>query len=142
MPEPTHGSEPLKPVRTPKDAIGDLEQVPPRSKPGIVVLPNGDEVDHHVRSHDLKHQEYAKTDTLVADKPANTILCGHAIKHYLLDRACTNLEAARLQSYRDQWKFVGNPKQVLKQIGNAVPIGLATAIAKEIYKVYETGEQV
>lgn len=161
FPEPTYGPGTMNPLRTPRDAIGDLEQIEPRASPGYLMLEKpwrglfvnesapstyvALEVDHHVRSHDGDHpsqKEYAESDKLKADKPANTVLCGHAIKHYSLDRALTNLEAARLQSFPDHWKFAGSAKQVLKQIGNAVPIGLATAIAKEIYKVYETGEQV
>ncbi|CAJ1941205.1 unnamed protein product [Cylindrotheca closterium] len=149
LPEPTHGpARPLEPLQTPKDAIGDLEQVIPRNKPGILALPprksgsDGSEriieVDHHViMKSDDDRDCYSKTDSLVANKPANTVLCGHAIKQYKLNRACTNLEGARLQSFPDDYKFAGNPKQVQKQIGNAVPICLGTAIAKAVYSVYD-----
>jgi hypothetical protein len=66
-----------------------------------------------------------------------TVLCGHAIGHYNLSRACTNLEGARLQSFPDKWKFAGSHKLIQKQIGNAVPIGRATAVGKAAFGVYE-----
>lgn len=158
LPKPTYGpGTPNLLLRTPRDAIGDLEDVEPRKTPGRLMLEkpwrglfastkvtdhnDAIEVDHHVqKSHDGNHpiqREYSDTDTLKADEPANTVLCGHAIKHYSKDRAVTNLETARLQSFPDHWQFAGNPRQVQKQIGNAVPVGLATAIAREIRKVYK-----
>lgn len=63
-------------------------------------------------------------------------MCGHAVGHYNLNRACTNLECARIQGFPDKWKFSGSERQVRMQIGNAVPVGLATAMAEAIYDVY------
>lgn len=40
------------------------------------------------------------------------------------DRAITLREAARLQTFRDGYQFLGNPSQVATQIGNAVPVRL------------------
>jgi DNA (cytosine-5)-methyltransferase 1 len=37
------------------------------------------------------------------------------------DRAITMREAARLQTFPDEYEFVGEPAQVSRQIGNAVP---------------------
>lgn len=37
------------------------------------------------------------------------------------DRAITMREAARLQTFPDDYKFVGQPAQISRQIGNAVP---------------------
>lgn len=37
------------------------------------------------------------------------------------DRAITMREAARLQTFPDEYKFVGEPAQISRQIGNAVP---------------------
>ncbi len=37
------------------------------------------------------------------------------------DRAITMREAARLQTFPDHYKFIGQPAQVSRQIGNAVP---------------------
>jgi DNA (cytosine-5)-methyltransferase 1 len=49
-------------------------------------------------------------------------------------RAFTHREYARLQTFPDEWVFLGNNKRdVHKQIGNAVPVTLATAIGRNIY---------
>lgn len=40
------------------------------------------------------------------------------------DRAITLREAARLQTFRDDYRFEGTPRQIAVQIGNAVPVRL------------------
>lgn len=128
LPKPTYGDG-LLPVRTARDAIGDLEKVEPRERPGILKLPDSTIVDHHIKTS----QEYSEDETLTADVPAHTVLCSHAIGHFSLPRACTTLEVARLQGFPDDWKFCGNQRQARTQIGNAVPIQLATAISKAVF---------
>ncbi len=54
--------------------------------------------------------------------------------HPYLDRALTPREGARLQSFDDDFAFHGNRTDIVKQIGNAVPPLLGTAIGKEILK--------
>jgi DNA (cytosine-5)-methyltransferase 1 len=53
--------------------------------------------------------------------------------HPVLDRPITHREAARLQSFPDHFEFDGTKIQVARQIGNAVPPGLAEAIARHLY---------
>ncbi len=43
-------------------------------------------------------------------------------------------EAARLQSFPDDFIFIGNQQQVYVQVGNAVPPLLSYALAKSILK--------
>jgi DNA (cytosine-5)-methyltransferase 1 len=45
------------------------------------------------------------------------------------DRAITLREAARLQTFPDNYKFDGNSSQIATQIGNAVPMKLVEALA-------------
>ena len=47
----------------------------------------------------------------------------------------TPRELARLQSFPDDFVFKGTKSSMLIQLGNAVPCGLANAIAKEVKKI-------
>lgn len=60
--------------------------------------------------------------------------------HPFLHRAITPREAARIQSFDDNFIFEGSKTSVCKQIGNAVPPLLATAIAQSIINAYTTRE--
>ncbi|MDO8469165.1 MAG: DNA cytosine methyltransferase [Candidatus Peribacter sp.] len=53
--------------------------------------------------------------------------------HYNQDRIISIREAARIQSFPDRFKFLGNLTSQYKQVGNAVPPLLAKAIAIEVY---------
>ena len=59
-----------------------------------------------------------------------------ANNHPYLHRAITPREAARLQSFDDNFVFLGSKVYVRKQVGNAVPPLLAKAIADQIDKSY------
>ena len=54
--------------------------------------------------------------------------------HPVLDRTITLREGARLQTFPDDFEFVGTKVEVARQIGNAVPPVLAETIAKEVQK--------
>lgn len=56
--------------------------------------------------------------------------------HPILNRAITPREAARLQSFPDDFIFTGTKTSVCTQIGNAVPPLLAKAIGLGIIKAY------
>lgn len=56
--------------------------------------------------------------------------------HPYLNRAITPREAARIQSFDDNFVFYGSKVYIRKQIGNAVPPILAQAIADQIYVEY------
>ena len=55
--------------------------------------------------------------------------------HPVQDRALTPREGARLQSFDDTFQFRGARTQFIKQIGNAVPPLLGTAIAKTVANI-------
>lgn len=52
--------------------------------------------------------------------------------HPKAHRPITIREAARLQTFSDEFVFIGSNVQVAKQIGNAVPVKLAYAIASHL----------
>jgi DNA (cytosine-5)-methyltransferase 1 len=90
------------------------------------------------RNHVFK-DKYFK---LVADKPSRTITAHlkmdcHSHIHPFQTRSITPREAARIQSFPDDYVFLGAYLKTYMQIGNAVPPVMARAIAKEIRKYLE-----
>ena len=70
---------------------------------------------------------------LDSKKPSFTIDCGHNHHfHYQFNRVPTVRESARLQSFPDDFIFLGKQGSQLKQVGNAVPPLMAQEIAKEV----------
>lgn len=68
-------------------------------------------------------------------KPSNTIDTGHRnYFHYSEPRIPTVREAARLQSFPDDFEIIGTRGSQYKQVGNAVPPMLAKIIALQIKK--------
>ncbi len=56
--------------------------------------------------------------------------------HPVLPRVLTPRELANLQSFPEDFIFLGTKSNVLKQIGNAVPVKLSYEIAKIVNKVF------
>ncbi len=72
---------------------------------------------------------------LNSEKPSFTIDCGHNHHfHYAYNRVPTVRESARLQSFPDNFIFIGKKGSQLKQVGNAVPPLFAKAIATQLLK--------
>jgi DNA (cytosine-5)-methyltransferase 1 len=55
--------------------------------------------------------------------------------HPTLSRPITHLEAALIQGFPEDFKWCGSKVEIGRQIGNAVPVGLARAIADVIYQI-------
>ena len=71
------------------------------------------------------------------DQPAPTITTAPAQKatmlcHPVKDRPLSVHEYARLQQFPEDWIFTGTTAAKYKQIGNAVPVGLAKAIGEAV----------
>lgn len=73
-------------------------------------------------------------------KPAYTITGsgggGTHVYHWCENRALTNRERARLQTFPDDYVFMGNKESVRKQIGMAVPAQGAKIIFEAILKTF------
>lgn len=73
-------------------------------------------------------------------KPAYTITGsgggGTHVYHWVENRALTNRERARLQTFPDDFNFVGSKESVRKQIGMAVPPKAAEVIFNAILKTF------
>ncbi len=79
----------------------------------------------------LSYTQPAPTITTAPAQKA-TMLC-HPVK----DRPLSIHEYARLQQFPENWVFVGTTAAKYKQIGNAVPVGLAMAIGQAVISVAE-----
>jgi DNA (cytosine-5)-methyltransferase 1 len=116
------------PWRTTRDAIADLPEPSPDSDPlGILnhrFIPGARSYPGHTGS--------------VLDWPAKTLKAGgHGVPGgenmlALPDgsvRYFTVRESARLQTFPDSWRFEGAWGEIMRQLGNAVPLELAQVIA-------------
>ena len=142
VPAPTHKSRPVTVKealdKIPKNALN--HELPKMSaavaerlnliKPGENVW-NADLPDHlklNVKSAKLS-QIYKR---LHPDKPSYTITGsgggGTHGYHHIEPRPLTNRERARIQTFPDDFEFLGNYSSVRKQIGMAVPVKLANVI--------------
>lgn len=73
-----------------------------------------------------------------SQRPCFTIDTGHNHHfHYRANRVPTVRESARIQSFPDNFEFIGIKTSQLKQVGNAVPPLLAKAIATEIKNILD-----
>lgn len=76
--------------------------------------------------------EQAPTITTRFDTPA-----GGRFIHPIEDRTLSPREAARIQSFPDDFVFYGNKTSICKQIGNAVPPKVSYFLARLISKIIE-----
>lgn len=82
------------------------------------------------------------------DEPSTTIIAhlykdGNRFIHYdsKQARSITPREAARLQSFDDDFEFIGSQGNVFQMIGNAVPPKLAYAIGKAVKELLDNLEE-
>lgn len=55
-------------------------------------------------------------------------------------RPISHREAARFQSFPDEFRFTGTKIEIARQIGNAVPPRLAKAVADQVYRMWSSAQ--
>lgn len=130
-PAPTHskdGKDGLEPWVSVREAIG---RFPDPDEPN--------DIPNHVYSkYKVKARNFTGHRLTDPDKPSPTILArGNggggvcAIPHYDNKRRMTIRESATVQTFPDDFEFIGKMNSCYRQIGNAVPVELAKAIASK-----------
>lgn len=82
---------------------------------------------------------YAQPSPTVVTSPVQkaTMMC-----HPTMDRPLSIAEYARIQQFPDDWIFMGTMVDKYRQIGNAVPVGLAKAIGQMLISVANNDAEI
>lgn len=155
-PDPTHGPGRTHQYVTAGEALKGVENVPYNNekhrinKRTIEILkriPEGGNFSSIPKNSKfyvkgLVSHVYRRLDR---NKPAYTIIAagggGTWGYHFSEPRALTNRERARLQTFPDDFVFVGSVSEVRRQIGNAVPPEGVRPIARRIREIL-SGSQI
>lgn len=117
-----------------KTVIKRLEHILPGQNAFTADLP--EELQLNVKGAKIS-QIYKRLDP---DKPAYTVTGsgggGTHMYHWKEPRALTNRERARLQTFPDDYYFIGSKESVRKQIGMAVPCRGAQIIFEAVLKAF------
>jgi DNA (cytosine-5)-methyltransferase 1 len=110
-------------------------------------LPQGGDSHHQSIQDILKYKNRKdifkdKYFKLLPDKVSKTITSHmkfdcHMYIHPTQARGLSPREAARIQTFPDDYLFMGRPNEWYQQIGNAVPVKLAEILGNEIIKYYK-----
>ncbi len=155
FPEPTHSRDGqltlngrLRPWLTVREAIDDLKD-----------RKEDRDFNHVITNHDTEFLQKLKNTPIgesvfggysdaffrnSPEEPARTVKENHGgvLVHYEKNRVMTPRELARLQSFPDDFVFLGSKSTILKQIGNAVPPGLGEAVGNAVRKILDRIERL
>lgn len=102
---------------------------------------NWQNVPEHLWKTQRSNRHSSAYRRLDESKPSITIDTGHMnYFHPIYNRVPTVRESARLQSFPDDFVFVGTPTSQLRQVGNAVPPLMAKAVAELIKEVLKNAQ--
>ena len=153
-PKPSHGPKGTLPYVTAGKAIAGALEVPfnnehincmDKTRRMLELIPEGGNFTDIPKDNPLyvKGMISHVYRRISRDKPAKTIIAagggGTWGYHYPEPRPLTNRERARLQSFPDNFNFVGSVAEVRRQIGNAVPPEGVRAVARRLKPLF-TGD--
>lgn len=100
-------------------------------------LPDDLQREYMQKSYYLGGGKTGMARRLSLDEPSLTLTCSPAQKqtercHPTETRPLTVREYARIQTFPDDWEFLGSMSHQYKQIGNAVPVNLSHAIGRSL----------
>lgn len=151
-PKPTHGVGTTNPWRSSMSALNGVKiarfnnEYPRHSAKVIRMLEAIGEGGNYTKIP-VDSDDYVKGmishvyRRLDRNQPSPTVIAGGGGGtvgyHYSELRALTNRERARLQSFPDDFEFMGNRTEVRRQIGNAVPPEGVRPLAKQLKPLFE-----
>ena len=128
IPAPTHGdSNHLWPYVTVKEALSDVKGSLPNMEGRVSSVRPGQHGVVRLKPHEC----------------APTVRAGSVTPYHFAEDRCINVrEAATLQGFPLDYKFTGGLSSQYRQVGNAVPVCLSTAVAQSVKAVllYEYAE--
>jgi DNA (cytosine-5)-methyltransferase 1 len=89
-----------------------------------------------------KRDQLGRVDRLTPSRPSKTVIAGgtngggRSHLHPEIPRTLSVRECARLQTFPDDYKFIGPTARQFTQVGNAVPPLLAATLATQIAKAF------
>ncbi len=110
-------------------------------------LPDAVQREYMMKSYFLGGGKTGMARRMSWDEPCLTLTCSPAQKqtercHPEETRPFTTREYARIQTFPDDWKFVGSQTSIYRQIGNAVPVNLAEALGLSMISAMNRLEEV
>jgi len=142
FPEPTHKNKPI----SVKEALKNVEKVKannekmkiqPSTKEKLEQIPPGGNYKN-IKGYENRNWMSLIYKRVHPDRPSPTIVAngggGTWGYHHIEPRPLTNRERARIQTFPDDFKFVGSISEVRKQLGNAVPPLGIKPIAEQLLK--------
>ncbi len=125
------------------------QKYPPRKARVMSQVPEGGcwrDLPEHVQreymgaSYSLPGGKTGMARRLSLDEPSLTLTCAPAQMqtercHPTETRPLTVREYARVQTFPDDWQFAGSLASQYRQIGNAVPVNLAYAVARSLIRL-------
>lgn len=135
FPNPTHDKEAKNGLKKWVSIKQAIERFPDPDKPNSVL-------NHEYSQYKVEYRNYTAHRPTNPDKPSPTILArGNggggvcAIPHYNGKRRLTVRESAAIQTFPDDFEFIGSRGACYRQIGNAVPVKFAKRLGEELIRI-------